>query len=141
MTIVQWLLLPAFIHVGWVLLLLIRMGRVRMAAVRQGAMTIKDIALDNRRWPDDVRKFSNNYDNQFQLPVLFYAILPLLLMLVKVDWLQVTLAWVFVLSRIVHSLVHTGGNDVMKRGQVFLVGFLALGLMWAWFALRLYVIG
>jgi len=141
MTIVQWLLLPAFIHVGWVMLLLVRMGRVRMAAVRKGAVTIEEIALDNRRWPDEVRKFSNNYDNQFQLPVLFYAILPLLLMLVKVDWLQVTLAWVFVLSRIVHSLVHTGRNEVMKRGQVFLVGYAALGLMWAWFALRLYVIG
>lgn len=141
MTIVQWLLLPAFIHVGWVMLLLVRMGRVRMAAVRKGAVTIEEIALDNRRWPDEVRKFSNNYDNQFQLPVLFYAILPLLLMLVKADWLQVTLAWVFVLSRIAHSLVHTGSNAVMKRGQVFLVGYAALGLMWAWFALRLYVIG
>ena len=141
MTIVQWLLLPAFIHVGWVMLLLVRMGRVRMAAVRKGAVTIEEIALDNRRWPDEVRKFSNNYDNQFQLPVLFYAILPLLLMLVKVDWMQVTLAWVFVLSRIVHSVVHTGSNEVMKRGQVFLVGYAALGLMWAWFALRLYVIG
>ena len=141
MTIVQWLLLPAFIHVGWVLLLLVRMGRVRMKAVRQGAVTIEEIALDNRRWPDDVRKYSNNYDNQFQLPVLFYAILPLLLMLVKVDWLQVALAWVFVLSRIVHSLVHTGGNEVMKRGQVFLVGYAALALMWAWFGLRLFVIG
>jgi len=141
MTIVQWLLLPAFIHVGWVLLLLVRMGRVRMKAVRQGAVTIEEIALDNRRWPDDVRKYSNNYDNQFQLPVLFYAILPLLLMLVKVDWLQVALAWVFVLSRIAHSLVHTGGNEVMKRGQVFLVGYAALALMWAWFGLRLYVIG
>ena len=141
MTIVQWLLLPAFIHVGWVLVLLVRMGRVRMAAVRKGAVTIEEIALDNRRWPDEVRKFSNNYDNQFQLPVLFYAILPLLLMLVKVDWMQVTLAWVFVLSRIVHSVVHTGSNEVMKRGQVFLVGYAALGLMWAWFALRLYVIG
>lgn len=141
MTIVQWLLLPAFVHVAWVLVLLLRMGAVRMAAVRAGRVRIEEIALDGSRWPDDVRKFSNNYDNQFQLPVLFYALLPLLIVMAKVDWAVVVLAWVFTLSRILHSLIHTGSNEVLKRGQAFLVGFAALGLMWAWFALRIFVIG
>ena len=45
MTIVQWLLLPAFIHVGWVMLLLVRMGRVRMAAVRKGAHVVEYAVL------------------------------------------------------------------------------------------------
>ena len=128
MTIVQWLLLPAFIHVALGLLSSrIRMGRARMRAVREGQVKMSDVALDNSRWPDDVRKLTNNYNNQFQLPVLFYALLPLLLMLVKVDWLQVALAWVFVASRIVHSLIHTGANIVMQRFQAFMVGFITIG--------------
>ena len=77
----------------------------------------------------------------FELPVLFYAILPLLVILVKVDWLQVALAWAFVGSRILHSVIHTGSNAVMRRGGAFVIGFFAVGLMWAWFGLRLFVIG
>jgi len=141
MTIVQWLLLPAFIHVGWIYIVAARMGSAKSRAVREGGVKLGDVAVDNARWPDEVRKVNNNYNNQFELPVLFYAILPLLLMLVKVDWLQVSLAWVFVASRILHSLIHTGSNIVMQRGLAFVVGFIAIGLMWTWFGLRLFVIG
>ena len=141
MTIVQWLLLPAFLHVAWVYALLMRMGRARVAAVRSGKVTLEEIALDGSRWPDEIRKFSNNYDNQFQLPVLFYGLLPLLVVLDKVDWLSVALAWMFLAGRVLHSLIHTGSNAVLKRGQAFLVAFVALGLMWGWFGLRLFVIG
>ncbi len=141
MTIVQWLLLPAFAHVALVTVVGIRLGRARFRAGRAGAVTLKDIALDSSRWPDDIRKLSNNFDNQFQLPVLFYAILPLLILLVKVDWLQVVLAWAFVASRILHSQVHTGHNEVIRRFQIFLLGFIIIVIMWAWFAVRLYLIG
>lgn len=141
MTIVQWLLLPAFIHVGWVYLIAVRMGAAKRRAVREGQVRLGDVAVDNSRWPEGVRKINNNYNNQFELPVLFFAILPLLIMLVKVDWLQVALAWVFIASRILHSLIHMGSNIIMQRGLAFVVGFFAIGLMWLWFGLRLFLIG
>ena len=87
------------------------------AGCEVGQVKIRDVALDNSRWPDDVRKLSNNYDNQFQLPVLFYALLPLMILLVKVDWLTVALAWAFIASRIVHSLIHTGDNVVIRASR------------------------
>ena len=59
----------------------------------------------------------------------------------KADWLQVALAWVFVASRILHSVIHTGSNIVTQRGLAFVLGFAAVLLMWIWFGLRLYVIG
>jgi hypothetical protein len=141
MTIVQWLLLPAFIHVAWVMLLGFRMGRARTGAIRAGRARIAEIALDNTRWPDDVRKFANNYDNQFQVPMLFYAVLPLLLITQLADIGSVVLGWAFVVGRIAHSLVHTGSNNVMRRFYGFVVSFVAVAAMWAWFALRLYVTG
>lgn len=141
MTIVQWLLLPAFVQVALVFVIAFRMGAAKQRDVREGLVRIADVALDNSRWTERTRKLNNNYNNQFELPVFFFAILPLLLMLVKVDWLQVTLAWVFVASRILHSVLHTGANIVMQRGGAFLIGFAAVGLMWLWFGLRLFVIG
>lgn len=141
MTIVQWLLVPAFVHVAWVFALATRMGRARVRAARSGKVKVRDVAIDNRGWPDDIRKLSNNYDNQFQLPLFFYALLPLMILLVKVDWFTVVLAWAFIASRIVHSLIHTGDNVVIQRFRAFVFGFLTIAVMWAWFALRLYVIG
>jgi len=135
MTIVQWLLLPAFVHVGLVFVIAFRMGASKQRAVREQGVRLADVALDNAGWPAGTRKLNNNYNNQFELPVLFYA------MLVKVDFVQVTLAWVFVASRILHSILHTGSNIVMQRGGAFLIGFAAVGLMWLWFGLRLFVIG
>jgi hypothetical protein len=141
MSIVQWLLLPAFLHVALVTVIGIRLGRARFRAGRAGVVRVEDIAIDSSRWPDDIRKLSNNFDNQFQIPVLFYAILPLLIILVKVDWVQVALAWAFVASRILHSQIHTGRNEVIRRFQVFLLGFILVVIMWAWFGARLYLIG
>ena len=141
MTIVQWLLLPAFVHVALVYVVAFRMGAAKQRDVREGGVRIEDVALDNSRWSERTRKLNNNYNNQFELPVFFYAILPLLILLVKLDWLQVTLAWIFVASRILHSMLHTGSNIVMQRGAAFMIGFGAVALMWAWFGLRLYVIG
>ena len=141
MTIVQWLLLPAFLHVAWVMALGFRMGRARTAAIRAGRARIAEIALDNTRWPDDVRKLANNYDNQFQAPMLFYAVLPLLIVTALADAVSVVLAWAFLAGRIAHSLVHTGSNNVMRRFYGFVLSFLAVAAMWAWFALRLYVTG
>ena len=141
MTIVQWLLLPAFLHVAWVMALGFRMGRARTAAIRAGRARIAEIALDNTRWPDDVRKLANNYDNQFQVPMLFYAVLPLLIVTTLADVVSAVLAWAFLAGRIAHSLVHTGSNTVMRRFSGFVASFLAVAAMWAWFALRLYVTG
>lgn len=140
MNLVQWLLLPAFAHVVLVLTVGMMMGRARVKAVR-GGVRIKDIATDNSRWPDDVRKIANNYTNQFEVPVLFYAALALIVATGKADAIAVVLAWLFVASRIAHTLIHTGANKVLLRFRAFLFGFACVAVLWVWFAIRLYVIG
>lgn len=141
MTITQWLLLPAIVHVALVFYVGARMGRARFKAARAGLVKVKDIAADNSRWPDEVKKISNNYQNQFEVPVLFYGLLPLLLVTGLADAVSAVLAWVFVASRVVHSYIHLGSNIVIRRFRVFVFGFTTVVLMWAWFGLRLYVIG
>ena len=141
MTITQWLLLPAFVHVALVFFVSARMGRARFKAARSGAVKVKDIAVDGTKWPDDVKKIVNNFQNQFEVPVLFHALLPLLLVTGLADAVAVVLAWIFVASRIVHSSIHIGSNIVIQRFRAFLLGFIVVVLMWAWFGLRLYVIG
>jgi hypothetical protein len=132
---------PAFAHVLLVFALLIATGRGRVAAVTAGEVKIADIALDNSRWPDRLRKPANNYQSQFELPVLFYAIMALLVATGIADVASLVLAWAFVASRFVHSFIHLGSNSVRHRLYAFTAGFAALAAMWLWFALRLYVTG
>ncbi|MCB1380494.1 MAG: MAPEG family protein [Alphaproteobacteria bacterium] len=141
MKIEAWLLLPAFVHVAQITMIGMRMGLARYKAVRTGRVRIKDVALDNSAWPDDVKKLANNYRNQFELPVLYYAALAFILATGLVDWPAAVLSWGFIASRVVHTLIHTGANVVVRRFQVFLAGFAMIVLLWAWFGLRLFVIG
>jgi hypothetical protein len=135
------MLAPVFVHVVLVIALVIVTGRGRVAAVRAGEIKLKDIALDGSRWPERLRKPANNYQNQFELPVLFYAGVALLIATGLADGIALVLAWGFVLSRLVHSFIQVGTNNVVHRLYAFGAGLAALAAMWGWFALRLYVIG
>ena len=136
MTFEKLLLLPAFLHVGLIFLLVFWTGRGRVAAARRGEVRLKDVAIDSSKWPDHLRKRANNYQNQFELPVLFYVLIAFVLAARMVDAVQVILAWVFLVSRLVHSYIHTGKNVVIDRFYAFLSSVFTLMAMWAWFAIR-----
>jgi hypothetical protein len=134
------ILLPVFVHVALVFVVLFRTVIARQRAVASGRADWQQNALDDR-WPEEARKPANNFRNQFELPVLFYALVAFLLVTTKADLVEVVLAWIFVISRILHTLVHLGSNVVMRRGMAFLLGIMALLVMWVWFALRLFLLG
>ena len=81
--------------------------------------------------PERVNYASYNFQNLFELPVVFYALCLLLYVTDSVSRTDVVLAWTFVIARIVHSAVHVTFNDVRLRFSAYFVGALAL---WAMFA-------
>ena len=135
------MLAPVFVHVALVVGLVIATGRGRVAAVNAGEVRLKDIALDSAKWPERLRKLGNNYQNQFELPVLFYAAVALLMATGLADGVSLGLAWAFVASRLVHSFIHVGSNNMVHRLFAFGAGLAAVVAMWLWFAFRIYVIG
>jgi hypothetical protein len=139
MTNEQLILLPALIHVALIFLLVFVTGRGRVVAARKGEVRLSDVALDSSRWPDHLRKRANNYQNQFELPVMFYVLIAVLLATRLVDAVQIIFAWLFLLSRLVHSYIHTGRNIVVDRFYAFLASVLSLMVMWIWFAVRLFL--
>ncbi len=129
------ILLPVFVQVGLTFAVLLRLGYVRAAAIRAGAVERDRVVIDETGWPATVRQAGNCFRNQFELPVLFYAVMILALVTRQADGLFVLLAWLFVLSRIVHALVHVTTNDIRLRFPAFMVGVLVLFVMWVQFAL------
>jgi hypothetical protein len=141
MTIEKWLLLPLFFHIALITFVGVRSVTVRVKSVLGGNTKISAIALNSAAWPDDVRKIGNNFDNQFQVPMLWYGVCALILVTQKADWILVGLSWAFLIARVWHSAIHIGTNYVPLRMRAFLGSFAAVFLMWAWFGLRLFVIG
>ena len=98
-------------------------------AIKAGDEDRQRAALDNKAWNESVVKASNNIDNQFQTPVLFYALCFLLYHLEAVNAFSLSLAWAYAVSRYVHAYIHLGSNYVPNRLRVFLFGFVMLILM------------
>ena len=140
MSLTQHLLLPAFVQFALTVYVLARMGQGRVRAVR--SRQVKRSEIDTKSaYSESVQKFANNYVSQFELPVLFYVVLAFALATELIDFVLIGLAWAFVGSRLLHSFVHTGANRIVTRFKVFVAGLVFLIGMWAWFGLRLFVIG
>ena len=105
------------------------LARRKSADVKAGIADRDKSALDNKAWSESVVKASNNIDNQFQTPVLFYALCLILAQLNAVTAITLGLAWFYALSRYVHMFVHTGSNYIPHRLPLFLCGVLALMAM------------
>lgn len=108
----------------------------RMAAIKAGEATIADLSIQQN---EPVRSLlvRNNLANQFELPVIFYAGCISAFVLGFSDAAMIILAWVFVLSRVAHAWVHVTTNRIGHRRPAFMIGFLAMGAMWALVAWRL----
>jgi hypothetical protein len=126
------ILYPVFVQVlltvlVYCLLLAARARAIKATGAQRGS---GDIAMGRFAWPEDAEKRAHNQRNQFELPVLFYAVTAFALMLRAVDLTMVALAWSFVASRILHAAIHVGPNKVRWRGPVFILGFLIVTAMW-----------
>jgi hypothetical protein len=133
------ILYPVFIQVLLTFFVLIAMGHARNRSLKESGLTTSDakVALGRNTWSDQALKVSNNYKNQFELPVLFYALAAFAIITRSVDYLMVVLAWVFVISRVIHAGVHIGPNVLRWRGLAFAVGAIVLLAMWLMLAARL----
>lgn len=113
---VQMVLLPVFVQVGLTFALLIGMVFGRRNALVSGETKIRDIALGEPNWPKGATQIANCYRNQFELPVLFYALIALALPLRHADLFIVLMSWVFVVTRFAHAGVF------VERSRPALVG-------------------
>ncbi len=134
---IQMVLLPVFVQVALTFAMLFWMGGVRTRSVSSGETKMRDIALGQQAWPTRTQQISNNYHSQFQLPLLFYVVVLVAVFTRTSDLIFVVLSWVFVISRLAHTYVHTTSNHVPTRFKVFAVGVFALLIMWVWVAFKI----
>jgi hypothetical protein len=126
------ILYPVFVQVLLTVTVYCMLAAARFRAVRGMARQrgSPDLAMGRIEWPDDAAKRAANQRNQFELPVLFYAVAAFALLTKGADTLMIVLAWLFVATRLVHAAIHIGPNKVRWRSPAFAVGLLIVALMW-----------
>jgi hypothetical protein len=117
--------------------ILVLMGRQRVPRVMTGEINVADIAVDRSAYPLKARLLSNNFDNQFQLPVLFFVAALLSLVIGFTGWVEVLLAVLFVALRYAHAVIHVTTNRVHRRFAVYSAGLAVLAIFWLWLVLRI----
>jgi len=134
---IQAILLPLFVQVVLTFALGFWTGGARYAAVRRGEVRPRDVALRQPNWPRQETQIANAYQNQLELPVLFYVLTILAVVTRHADLLFVVLAWIFVLSRLVHAYIHVTRNHLGWRFAAFVVGAVVMAVMWLVFIVRI----
>lgn len=131
------LLLAAVGQVSLTLVVLYILGRRRLSLIAAKKINVADIATGEEAWPLAAKLAHNNFANQFQLPVLFYALVALVIASgLATPWMA-ALAALFVVSRILHTFIHITSNQVRRRFACYVVGMAILGLMWLGFAIQI----
>ncbi len=103
----------------------------RVKAVKAGQMKVNDFKTYTAPQSDLLIQTARHYSNLFEAPVLFYVVCILGILLNFNGTLFVTLAWIYVIARVAHTIIHTGSNVVRIRMRVFAFSWLALIVMWA----------
>jgi hypothetical protein len=118
-------------------IVLIRLFRSRVSAVRQGQLSIKYYRVfQGESEPESTLKPARHFANLFEAPTLFYA--GCLAAMVAGDYgvVLLAIAWGYVAARVVHALIHLGGNRVRYRVRAYFVSWLLLLALWVHVVVR-----
>ncbi len=120
----QLIFLPVFVQICLILSLYLILLQRKRVAVKNRDFDKERVKLHDDGWPEPVEKVNKNITNQFQIPMLFFVLVGVLWMLGAVTVFEQVIAWLFVVSRLVHSYIHTGSNYVPWRAFAFAFGVL-----------------
>ncbi|WP_409433991.1 MAPEG family protein [Litorimonas sp. RW-G-Af-16] len=127
------LIFPMLIQMGMSLMILLWLAYSRVSRIsKQGIAEIRKTGF-----PVHVNNASDNFKNQFEVPVIFYVLSLLIIVTGAQTSVIITAAWVFVIGRIIHAFIQLTKNVIFPwRFGVFVITVLALIIMLISFTLQ-----
>jgi len=122
-------LTPVLALVAWTLVMWVWMYATRIPAMKAAGIDPQEAAYPGtwvHRLRPGVRSVADNYNHLHEQPTLFYALMLFAAMTGGGDATALTLAWAYVLLRVLHSLIQATFNRVIVRFGVFALGSLVL---------------
>ena len=106
-------------------------GVSRLISVKKGHVDRRYFKLlSGYAPPDYIIKLGRNFSNLLEVPVLFYILGILLLVLGINNQIMLMFAWSFVVLRIIHSIIHVTYNNPFHRFYAFLLSSCIVLIMW-----------
>lgn len=118
------------------LALYVPMSNARVRAIKQDGVKADRFKL-NQDEPATSAQFVNAITNQYETPVLFYAVVTMAYITANVTWFFILLAWLYTFAKIAHVYVHVTSNSLRLRRPFFMVAYGVLILMWLTFAFHM----
>lgn len=117
----------AFLH----LIMIIALYATRIPAMMAMRMSAERLARPGGResLPAWARNVADNYSHLAEAPTVFYAVAIVIVLLGQADMIHAGLAWAYVALRYLHSTVQATVNIIMVRFALFILSWVALGVM------------
>jgi hypothetical protein len=122
--------LVALVFVVWFTMVFRRLRHMRTSPPDRDTFASKDTMT---RYFGAENTPADNLANLFEVPVLYFVLVPLLLATRSANDIQVILAWLFVALRCAHSFIHIGPRNIQARFMVYLASCVVLVAMWIGF--------
>jgi len=133
----EYIFLPVLAHMLLIFILYIYLGKVKSRAVREGSVDRREASLNPKAWPEFVLKVSNNLDNQFDSPILFYMLSVVYYLTGNVNGILLLIMGAYVFTRYIHAYIHVTSNYVPYRYKSFVIGLLTLLVLTIWLVLKI----
>ena len=108
----------------------------------------KDVKLSQFRiyegeFPDRLRSARQQYQNMFEIPILFYLLCLLNIFFNNYTQFDIILAWGFVMFRIIHFFVRIQNQkniNIFPRTLVFIISLILLSIGWINFIINSFAV-
>lgn len=122
------LLTPVIALAAWSLIMLIWLYATRIPAMQRANIKTGDIkpGAPIPNLPPWATNVADNYNHLMEQPTIFYAVALSLQLLGQTHPINITLAWVYVGLRVLHSLIQATVNIIIVRFLVFVISSIVL---------------
>ncbi|SDZ87330.1 MAPEG family protein [Microbulbifer marinus] len=123
------ILTPVVALVAWSLIMWLWMYATRLPAIRKAQMQLDPRAPRGEQMstlPASVRWKADNYNHLMEQPTLFYAVALALALMGEGNGSNLLLAWGYVVTRVIHSLLQALVNKIEVRFAIFVLSTLML---------------
>ncbi len=124
--------LPMLVVVALAVIGFIYLVALRARTIRGRNVPLKFyVAFQGATEPEETAVAVRHYANLFEAPILFYAACVTVFALQDVSEAIYYTAWIYAVARTAQSVIHLSYNNVRHRALAFVLGWIALAVLWA----------
>lgn len=110
----------------------VHLFRTRVKALKNKEVSMKYFKAYTESAPPEYSRIAErHYENQFEVPTMFFPVGVMHFALGMANTVTLSLMWIFVISRLLHSYIHLGSNNVRVRMIFFMISWLVIVALWA----------